>query len=124
MTPFDGVLSENAGDRLKETIFVPRKEGFGFGSTGRESVGVFTVAAGRGREVDVVEGEGLRRRFGVEMGSIGDLGLDNDWVSVRPGCDTEGKTLRGESGLTSLLNGLGVYECRCKLGVDDVERLL
>ena len=120
MAPFGGVLSENAGDRLKEMIFGPCTKGLGFGSTGRASV--VTVVAGRKEGVDVVDGEGLRRNLGVETDSDGDLGLGDSSVSVRPGCDTDGSVCRGRSG--SLLSGLGVYECRCKLGVEDAERLL
>ena len=122
VAPFGGVLSENAGDRLKEIIFGPCTEVFGFGSTGRASV--VTVLAGREEGVDVVDGEGVRRTFGVETDSDGDLDLGDGSVSVRPGCDMDGNDFRGRSDLTSLLSGLGVYECRCKLGVEDVERLL
>lgn len=124
VTPFEGVLSENAGDRLREMIFGPCNEGFGFGSAGRASVGVFMFAAGREGRIDITEGEGLRRGFGVETGSVGDLDPDDGSVSVRPGRDTERNAFRGRSCLTSPLSGLGVYECRCKLGVDDIERLL
>ena len=124
VTPFDGVLSENAGDRWKETIFGPCSEGFGFGSTGRASVGVVIAVGGREGGVDVIEGEGLRRKFGVETRSVGDLAPDDSSGSVRPRSDTEGNIFRGRSSLTSPLSGLGVYECRCKLVVDDVERPL
>ena len=124
MTPFGGVLSENAGDVLKDTIFGPCGEGFGFGSMGRASVGVLTVVAGREGDADVIEGEGLRRKFGVETDSAGDLDLDDSSVSARPGCDIDGNDFRGRSSLISLLIGLGVYECRCKSGVEDAKGLL
>lgn len=83
-----------------------------------------TVVAGREDGVDVIDGEGVRRNFGVETDSDGDLDLGDDSVSVRPGCDIDGNVFRGRSGSTSSLRGLGVYECRCRLGVEDVERLL
>ena len=122
VAPFGGVLSEKAGDRLKEMIFGPCTNGFGFGSTGRASV--VTVAAGREEGEDVTDGEGLRRNFGVETDSDGDLDLGDGSVSVRPGCDMDGNVFQGGSGSISLLSGLGVYECRFKLGVEDVEMLL
>ena len=101
MTPFGGVLSENAGDLLKEIIFGPCSEGFDFGSASRASVGVVMVLAGREGEADVIEGEGLRRRFGVETGRVGDLGLGDRLASVRPGCEMDGNVFRGESDLNS-----------------------
>ena len=123
VAPIGGVLSENAGDLLKEIIFGPCSESFGFGSTSRANVGVVMVA-GREGETDVIEGEGLRRRFGVETDRVGDLDLDDRSVSVRPGCEMDRNVFRGRSGLASLPIGLGVYECRCELGVEGVERLL
>jgi hypothetical protein len=62
VTPFGGVLSENAGDLLRGVIFGPCNEVFGFGSVSRASVGVMVVT-GREGEADIMEGEGLRRRF-------------------------------------------------------------
>jgi len=124
VTPFGGVLSENAGDLLKEIIFGPCNEVFGFGSTGRANINVPAVIADREGEVDAMDGEGLRRGFGIATGRVGDLVLDDDSVSVRSGCEMDGNIFRGRSGLTSLPIGLGVYECRCKLAVDDVERPL
>lgn len=124
MTPFGGVLSENAGDLLKEIIFGPCSEGGGFGCAGRASVGVVTVVADREGETDIMEGEGLRRGFGVETGRVGDLNLGDRSASVRPNCEMDGNAFRGRLGLISLPVGLGVYECRCELGVVGVERLL
>ena len=124
VTPFGGVLSKNAGDLLKEIIFGPCSEGFGFGCAGRASFGVVMVVAGREGEMEVIEGEGLRRRFRVETGRVGDLDLGDRSVSVSPNCEVDGNAFRGRSGLLSLPVGLGVYECRCELGVVGVERLL
>ena len=124
MTPFGGVLLKNAGDLLKEIIFGPCSGGFSFGCAGRASVGVVMVVAGREGETDIIEGEGLRRRFGVETGRVGDLDLGDRSASVRPSCEVDGNVFRGRSGLLSFPVGLGVYECRCELGVVGVERLL
>lgn len=124
MAPFGGVLSENAGDLLKEIIFGPCSEGFGFGSTGRASVGVLMVVAGRKGETGIMEGEGLRRKFGVETDRVGDFDLGDGSASVRPGCEMDGNVFRGRSGLAPLPIGLGLYECRCNLAVEGVERLL
>jgi len=84
---------------------------------------VLIAVAGREGGIGVIDGEGLRRGFGVETGGAGDLDLGDDSVSVRPGRDMDGNVFRGRSDFTSLSSGLGVYECRCKLGVEGVERL-
>lgn len=120
VAPFGGVLSEKAGDLLMERMVGPCSEGFGFGSTGRASVGVLTAVAGR---KGLVGGEGLRRRFGAGRGGFGDLDLTEASVLVRPDCEMDGNVVRGRPCLTSLLSGPGVYECRCKFGVEDAERL-
>lgn len=82
------------------------------------------AAVCREGDVDGMEGEGLCRRFEVGAGNVGDSDLEDVSDSVRPGCARNGNVFRGESGLVSLLRGPGVYECRCKLGVDGVERVL
>ena len=88
--PFGGVLSENAGDLLKEDIFGLCGEGFGFGSTGRASVGVLIVVAGRSGEEDFIEGEVLREKLGAGIGWVGDLDRDDEPASVRSGCEMDG----------------------------------
>lgn len=82
------------------------------------------TAVWREGDVDGMEGEGLCRRFKVGTGKVGDSDLEDISGSVRPGCARNGNVFRGESGLVSLLRDPGVYECRCKLGVEGVERVL